>query len=83
MHGQMEYMIESNVSIDDEILQKELSSTSDQKVKNIVATIQKEQNKIIRNEDAIGYDICWKENKVFKIAKNRKRSMNDRKKRNK
>lgn len=50
--GKMEYMIESNVSIDDEILQKELSSTSDEKMKNIVATIQKEQNAIIRNEEA-------------------------------
>lgn len=50
--GQMEYMIESNVSIDDEILQKELSSNSDEKMKNIVATIQKEQNAIIRNEEA-------------------------------
>lgn len=52
VNGHMEYMIESNVGIDDEILQKELSSTSDEKMKNIVATIQKEQNAIIRNEDA-------------------------------
>ena len=51
-HDTLEYMIESSVSVDDEILQKELSSTSDEKMKNIVATIQKEQNAIIRNEDA-------------------------------
>lgn len=51
-HGHMEYMIETNVNIDDEILQKELSGNSDEKMKNIVATIQKEQNDIIRNEEA-------------------------------
>jgi len=50
--GEMQYMIESNISIDDEVLQKELSSTSDEKMKNIVATIQKEQNEVIRNENA-------------------------------
>jgi len=46
----MEYMIESAINIDDDVLQKELSSTSDEKMKNIVATIQKEQNLIIRND---------------------------------
>lgn len=46
----LEYMIESSLNIDDEILQKELSQTSDEKMKNIVATIQREQNAIIRNE---------------------------------
>ena len=49
---QMEYMIESSLNIGDEILQKELSRSSDDKMKNIVATIQKEQNSIIRNEAA-------------------------------
>lgn len=48
--GVMEYMIESSMNINDDILQKELSSTSDEKMKNIVATIQQEQNRIIRNE---------------------------------
>lgn len=51
-NGELLYMIESNVSIDDDILQKELSNTSDEKMKNIVATIQKEQNEIIRFEEA-------------------------------
>ena len=37
------------MNIDDDILRKELSSTSDEKMKNIIATIQKEQNRIIRN----------------------------------
>jgi DNA helicase-2/ATP-dependent DNA helicase PcrA len=46
----MQYMIESSININDDILQKELSSTSDEKMKNIVATIQKEQNVIIRND---------------------------------
>ncbi|MCC3865154.1 hypothetical protein K0040_12815 [Terrisporobacter petrolearius] len=47
----MEYVLESSLSINDEILQRGLSYGSDQKMKNIVATIQKEQNEIIRNED--------------------------------
>jgi len=50
--SQMEYMIESSLNIGDEILQKELNQASDDKMKNIVATIQREQNAIIRNEDA-------------------------------
>ena len=33
-------------------MQKELSSHADDKMKNIVATIQREQNLIIRNEEA-------------------------------
>lgn len=48
--SKMEYMIESSININDDVLQKELSSTSDEKMKNIVATIQKEQNVIIRND---------------------------------
>lgn len=50
--GEMEYMIESSLTVHDEILQKELSASADDKMKNIVATIQREQNQIIRNEDA-------------------------------
>ena len=48
----MEFMLESSINIQDDILQKELSSTSDERMKNIVATIQREQNLIIRNEEA-------------------------------
>lgn len=51
-HSILEFMLESSVNIQDDILQKELSSTSDERMKNIVATIQREQNKIIRNEEA-------------------------------
>lgn len=48
--GKMEYMIESSLNIGDEVLQKELSQTSSERMKNIVATIQREQNAVIRNE---------------------------------
>ena len=49
--GIMEYMIESSLTVHDDILQKELSSNANDKMKNIVATIQREQNQIIRNEN--------------------------------
>ena len=49
--GKMEFMIESALTVHDDILQKELSSNVDDKMKNIVATIQREQSQIIRNED--------------------------------
>jgi len=51
-NGKMEYMLESSLTVHDDILQKELSSNADDKMKNIVTTIQREQNHIIRNEDA-------------------------------
>ena len=44
-------MIESALTVHDDILQKESSSNVDDKMKNIVATIQREQNQIIRNKD--------------------------------
>jgi DNA helicase-2/ATP-dependent DNA helicase PcrA len=50
--GVMEFMIESAVSIHDEILQKELSKSADEHMKNIAATIQRDQNQVIRNEHA-------------------------------
>lgn len=51
-NGEMEYALESSVNIQDDILQRELSHTSDEKMKSIITTIQKEQNLIIRNEKA-------------------------------
>ena len=45
----MIYEFESDTKIDDDILKKELGTNSDVKLKNIVRTIQKEQNAIIRN----------------------------------
>jgi|26BtaG_2_1085354.scaffolds.fasta_scaffold00008_68 DNA helicase-2/ATP-dependent DNA helicase PcrA len=51
-NGQMEYLLDNEVAIRDEVLQRELKEASSGKMKNIVATIQREQNQIIRNEEA-------------------------------
>ena len=51
-NGIMEYAIESSTNVQDEVLQKELAHTSDEKMKSIISTIQREQNVIIRNEKA-------------------------------
>ena len=48
-NGKMVYGFESDMMIDDEILKQELGSNSDVQLKNIVRTIQKVQNAIIRN----------------------------------
>ncbi|MBC8034216.1 MAG: AAA family ATPase [Chitinophagaceae bacterium] len=50
--GYMEFMIENGVNIHDDILQRELARSTDDKMKNIVATIQRDQNVVIRNEEA-------------------------------
>nr|WP_242871742.1 UvrD-helicase domain-containing protein [Acetanaerobacterium elongatum] len=50
-NSRMEYALESSVNIQDDVLQRELSQTSSEKMKSIIATIQKEQNQIIRNEN--------------------------------
>lgn len=50
--GKMEYMIDSELTIHDDVLQRELSQSASGKMRNIVATIQREQNAIIRNEEA-------------------------------
>lgn len=47
--GKMVYEFESDMKIDDDILKQELGENSDTQLKNIVRTIQKEQNAIIRN----------------------------------
>ncbi|WP_461812982.1 HelD family protein [Faecalimonas sp.] len=47
--GKMVYGFESDMKIDDDILKQELGSNGDVQLKNIVRTIQKEQNEIIRN----------------------------------
>ena len=47
--GKMVYEFESDVKIDDDILKAELGNNGDVQLKNIVRTIQKEQNAIIRN----------------------------------
>lgn len=50
-NGEIEYMFDSNLKIDDEMLQDILSKSTDSKMKTIVTTIQREQNKVIRNEE--------------------------------
>lgn len=47
--GKLVYAFESDIKIDDEVLRQELGTNGDVKLKNIVRTIQKEQNAIIRN----------------------------------
>ncbi|MEG0771996.1 RNA polymerase recycling motor HelD [Clostridium sp.] len=49
--GNIEYMFNSSLKIDDDILQKTLSKSSDEKMKTIITSIQREQNKVIRDED--------------------------------
>lgn len=46
--GKLQYIIDSSLKIDDEILQEALSHNTSEKMRNVVATIQKEQNNIIR-----------------------------------
>jgi len=48
--GQMKHMFDTSETVGDEILQAVLSEGSDTAMKSIVATIQKEQNGIIRDE---------------------------------
>lgn len=50
--GVMEYALESDDSLQDDVLRRELSQTSDDRMKTIIATIQQEQNEIIRNDRA-------------------------------
>lgn len=47
--GKMLYAFESDIKIDDEILKEELGKNGDVQLKNIIRTIQWEQNAIIRN----------------------------------
>lgn len=49
-NGVLEYFFENDIKIDDDILKKELGLHSNAQLKSIVATIQKEQNQIIRND---------------------------------
>lgn len=49
-NGEMEYALETSANVQDDVLQRELSHTSDDKMKSIISTIQREQNQIIRSE---------------------------------
>jgi DNA helicase-2/ATP-dependent DNA helicase PcrA len=46
----MKYMFDSDLKIDDEILQELLGKSADDKMHSIVTSIQREQNQVIRNE---------------------------------
>lgn len=48
--GKLKYMFDSDIKIDDDILQEVLGQSKDEKMKTIVASIQREQNKAIRDE---------------------------------
>ncbi|MGN0506577.1 MAG: HelD family protein [Lachnospiraceae bacterium] len=48
--GKLLYVIDSDIVVNDEVLQRELSMNANARLKSIVSTIQKEQNAIIRNE---------------------------------
>ncbi|WP_028610397.1 RNA polymerase recycling motor HelD [Paenibacillus harenae] len=50
--GKILSMFDTGVTIGDELLQEVLGKQSDAQMKSIVATIQREQNRIIRNERA-------------------------------
>lgn len=49
-NGKIVYILENEMNIDDEILQQALSEHADASLKSIVTTIQKEQNRIIRDK---------------------------------
>lgn len=49
-NGEIEVMFDTGVTIGDELLQQVLSHSADDRMKSIVATIQKEQNAVIRND---------------------------------
>lgn len=49
--GQLKYYLDSNMVIDDDILMEQLSKNATSKMHEIVSTIQKEQNVLIRDED--------------------------------
>lgn len=50
--GRMKFLLDTSVTIVDDMLQQELSRTADEGMRNIVATIQRDQNAIIRDAEA-------------------------------
>ena len=50
LNSELDYVLESSMNIHDSILQQELSRAADERMKTIIATIQKEQNAIVRND---------------------------------
>ncbi|MEC0202044.1 RNA polymerase recycling motor HelD [Paenibacillus lautus] len=49
-NGEIKVLFDTGVTIGDELLQQVLSHSADDRMKSIVATIQKEQNAVIRND---------------------------------
>ena len=49
-NGEADYVTDTSQTVSDEVLQEELAHTSDDRMKTIIATIQREQNAVIRNE---------------------------------
>lgn len=50
--GEIRFLFDTGITIGDELLQQALSRTADAQMRSIVATIQREQNQVIRNEKA-------------------------------
>jgi len=50
--GELEFVFETAVSVQDSLLQNELGRAADEKMRNIVSTIQRDQNAIIRNDSS-------------------------------
>ncbi len=50
--SKLQYVLDSSLTIQDEVLQQTLNQHATEKMKTIVTTIQREQNKIVRNEAA-------------------------------
>ena len=50
VNGRLEYMFDTDLKIDDEILQQLLARQSDEKMRSIVTSIQREQNRVIRDQ---------------------------------
>ncbi|WP_462406559.1 HelD family protein [Gracilibacillus sp. Marseille-QA3620] len=51
-NSELQYVLDSSLTIQDEVLQQTLNQHSNDKMKTIVTSIQREQNKIVRNESA-------------------------------
>jgi len=49
--GEMKFMFDTNLKIDDEVLQELLARSTGRHMRTIITSIQREQNRIIRNEE--------------------------------
>lgn len=49
-NGEIQFMFDSSVAINDDILQEILGKSADSRMKTIVTSIQREQNSVIRND---------------------------------